>query len=184
VTRQAPASTTTAALRIFGKLDGRAVVVPGLAPDADGEALDAAEAREAVTCETQAELKRHTSRLLARHPYVLLREALPEAPRARLLVGPERGLGVVLRVSSAMAAGAGAGWEAAMVPILRGEARELATLLGREHGCSPEGMETLLGQIATCASEHELKLDLLIHPADEPVVTLATGILKRAGRSK
>lgn len=182
VTRQAPANTTTAALRIFGKLDGRAYVVPGLSPDADGAALAASEAREAATCETQAELKRHVSRLLARHPYILLREALPEAPRARILVGPERGLGVVLRLSSAR--GGAGGWEAALVPLLRGEARELGLLLGREHRCSPEGLETLLRQVATCASEHELQLDLVIYPADQPVVTLATGVLKRTGRAR
>ncbi|MFO0574209.1 MAG: hypothetical protein U1A78_09435 [Polyangia bacterium] len=183
VTRQAPASTVTAALRIFGKLDGPTLIVPGLGPLPDTAALAAAEAREAAVCDTQAAVKRHTSSLLARHAYVILREALPASPRARIVVGPERGLGAVLRMAPSSLPGASSGeerWEAALVPMQQGEARELAAQLACAHGCDAAGLERLLGQVASCASEHALQLDLTLHPADEPTVTLATGVLKRA----
>jgi hypothetical protein len=183
VTRQAPASTMTAALRIFSKLDAPTLIVPGLGPLADVDALAAAEAREAAVCETQAAVKRQVSSLLARHAYVILREALPASPRARVLVAPERGLGVILRVSAAPASSEQK-WEAALVPMQQGEARELAAQLARAHGCAPAGLEQLLGQVASCAGEHALQLDLTLHPADEPTVTLATGVLKRAALAK
>lgn len=188
VSRQAPANNATAALRIVQKLALPVQIVPALPPRADGAAAAAAESREAVLCATQAEVKRHATLLLARGPYVILREPVPAAPRMRLLVGPERGLGAVLRVSApeatattALTAGTGLA-EAALLPILRIEARELARLTAAAHklGEAAEGaLAELIGQLASCASAHELSLDLQLYLSDEPLVAHAAGVLKR-----
>jgi hypothetical protein len=68
---------------------------------------------------------------------------------------------------------------AGLLPLLQGEARELAVLLGQHYGCSPTGLSVLLGQLSACAMAHDLMLDVLILPADAPVVVSATGVLKR-----
>lgn len=185
VSRQAPANNATAALRIVQKLALPVQIVPALPPRADGAEAAAAESREAVLCTTQAEVKRHATLLLARGPYVILREPVPAAPRMRLLVGPERGLGAVLRVSApeAPAPTAGTGLaEAALLPILRIEARALASLTAAAHklGEAAEGaLAELIGQLAACASAHELSLDLQLYLSDEPLVAHAAGVLKR-----
>jgi len=139
VSRQAPVNTSTAALRVLTKLGLPVLLVPPQAPAGDGLAAALAEERAATLCTTQAEVKRHATLLLAKHPYILLREVIPAGPRLRALVSPERGLGPVLRLARVRPGpgpGPGPGewsaeadWQAALVPLRRGEARELAGLL-------------------------------------------------------
>lgn len=182
VSRQAPAHTVTAALRVLSKLEVPLLLLPPLPPVADVLVLAAAEAREVIHCCTVAEAKRQVGMLLGRHPYVVLREALPEAPRVRVSVVVERGLGPTLRITSlapTLRADEPPSVTAGLLPLLQGEARELAVLLGQHYGCSPTGLSVLLGQLSACAMAHDLMLDVLILPADAPVVVSATGVLKR-----
>jgi len=195
VSRQAPVNTSTAALRVLTKLGLPVLLVPPQAPAGDGLAAALAEERAATLCTTQAEVKRHATLLLAKHPYILLREVIPAGPRLRALVSPERGLGPVLRLARVRPGpgpGPGSGewsaeadWQAALVPLRRGEARELAGLLAAADGAPPAAaaqLDELLGQLSSCATAHDLRLDLLIALAPEPVVVHAAGELKREAR--
>lgn len=191
VSRQAPVNTSTAALRVLTKLGLPVLLVPPQPPAGDGLAAALAEERAATLCTTQAEVKRYATLLLAKHPYILLREVIPAGPRLRALVSPERGLGPVLRLAR-VRPGEGpaeADWQAALVPLLRGEARELAGLLGVADGAptaaaapSAPLLGQLLGQLSSCATAHDLRLDLLIALGPEPVVVHAAGELKRVAR--
>lgn len=191
VSRQAPVNTSTAALRVLTKLGLPVLLVPPQPPQADGLAGALAEERAAVLCTTQAEVKRHATLLLGKHPYILLREVIPPGPRLRAVVSPERGLGPVLRLGRVLSpASSETDWDAALLPLLRGEARELAARLGSESPADgvvtvePQAAEPLLGQLlgqlSSCAAAHELRLDLLIAPLPAPLVVHAAGELKRA----
>lgn len=190
VSRQAPVNTSTAALRVLTKLGLPVVLLPPPAPHKDGLAAALAEEQTAVLCTTQAEVKRHATLLLAAHPYILLREVLPPAPRLRLLVSPEKGLGPVLRLGRVpAAAGSESHLEAALVPLQRGEARELAAWLlaesmsigaATERPAAEAGLEELLGQVSACAAAHELRLELLLTTLPTPLIVHAVGELKRS----
>ncbi len=189
VSRQAPVNTSTAALRVLAKLGLPVVLLPPPAPQKDGLAAALAAEQTAVLCTTQAEVKRHATLLLTSHPYILLREVVPPAPRLRLVVSPEKGLGPVLRLGRvAAAASSDSPLEAALVPLQRGEARELAAWLAAEAAPagaaqSPEAeasLEELLGQVSACAAAHELRLDLLLTTLPAPLIVHAAGELKRA----
>jgi hypothetical protein len=193
VSRQAPVSTATAALRTLLKLGLPVALVPPLpplppsAPDDGVAATAAAEQRLTVVCTTQAEVKRHATLLLAQHPYILMREVIPPGPRLRAVVRSERGLGQVLRVAAVPPADAATQWQAALVPLHRGEARALADELAADaQQDTPLG--ELLTQLAAAAADHELRLDVLIAPAAEappgPLVVHATGELKRVAAKR
>lgn len=173
VSRQAPANTTTAALRILTKLNLPVEIIPHVPPDGDVEALAAAEASGRLVCATQAEVKRQATLLLSRSPHVMMREALPAGPQLRLQATAERGIGMVLRVARIGAQGA----EAALLPLRAGEARQLAEQLGAE-GESKALMELLAG-VSACLDEHALSIDLIVQLGKEPVVLHAAGVLKR-----
>lgn len=160
VSRQAPANTVTAIVRIAAQIGLPAVLV---APAGEGEGPGE------HPCASQAELKRQATLLLSRCPHVMVREHFPEAPRARLQVAAERGLGRVLRLGS----------EAALLPLLRGEARELAEPLGLLHDFDDKGLTDLLCRVSACATEQALALDLELHLSEAPAVVGAAGTLKR-----
>jgi hypothetical protein len=184
VTRQAPVNTSTAALRTMTKLGLPVVVLPPQPPSPYGEGLAAAQAQEraAVVCSTQAEVKRHATLLLAKFPYILLREVVPPGPRLRALINTERSLGPVLRLGRVAATEGDEAWEAALVPLLRGEARELAAQLGSDSSAidAHPQLAQLLAQLSACAVAHDLRLDLLLALEPTPVVIYAAGELKRA----
>ena len=187
VTRQAPVSTSTAALRVLTKLGLPVVLVVPQPPQADGLLAALLQERAATVCTTQAEVKRHATLLLAKQPYILLREVVAPGPRLRVVVSPERGLGPVLRLGRMPPPGPTASeevWEAALVPLLHGEARELAAHLGPvpADGESAQALATMLGQLSACTAAHDLRLDVLIALGPEPVVVHASGELKRAAR--
>jgi hypothetical protein len=185
VTRQAPVSTSTAALRVLIKLGLPVVLVAPQPPQADGLLAAQAQDRAAIVCTSQAEVKRHATLLLGKHPYILLREVVAPGPRLRAVVSAERGLGPVLRLGRVLGPGSAAGeevWDAALIPLLRGEARDLATHLGASSGESVAALSALLGQLSACAAAHDLRLDVLIALSPEPVVVHAAGELKRAAR--
>lgn len=171
VTRQAPANTGTAVLRIASKLSFPIELVASVPPQSDVAALVAAEAAVRTVCQTQAELRRQAALYLAKGPYVLLREVLPSHPQLRITAAQERGLGAVLRLGKE---------DAVLLPVGRAEAQALAeevcTTLGAV--CSGE-LAQLLAKLAACVGEHSLTLDLSVQLADEPVVLHAAGVLQR-----
>lgn len=171
VTRQAPANTGTAVLRIASKLDFPVELVASVAPESDVQALVTAEAQARAVCKTQAELKRHAALFLASSPHVLLREVLPTATSLRISVASERGVGPVLRVGKE---------DAALLPLGKAEAHSLATELCAQHGADcEEGLAALVSRIAACVADHSLTLDLLVQLSDDPVVSHAAGVLIR-----
>lgn len=177
VTRQAPVSTTTSALRVVAKLGTPVWVLPGLPPIEDVAKLLTAEARDGVLCETQAEVKRQTSLLLERHEYVLLREVSPRGPSLRVQLVRERGLGEVLRVEPLTGE---LDAEASLLPMFSDDAEALARVWAPAGDADQvEALATLLGQIAACVDEQKLQGDLVICVADEPMVTHAAGMLRR-----
>lgn len=177
VTRQAPVSTTTSALRVVAKLGTPVWVLPGLPPSEDVTKLATTESRDGVLCETQAEVKRQTSLLLERYAYVLLREVSPRGPSLRILLQRERGLGDVLRVEPLMA---DAESEASLLPMFSDDADALARAWAAPGDADQvDALATLLGQIAACVDEQKLQGDLVVRIADEPVVIHAAGVLRR-----
>ncbi|MDW8280251.1 MAG: hypothetical protein RMK29_00975 [Myxococcales bacterium] len=156
VSRQAPANTVTAAQRVAAQIGLPVVLVPA------GDV-------EEVACRTTGDLKRQATLLLQRAPHILVREWFPESPRVRLVVVQERGLGPVLRIDE----------EAALVPLLRGEARELAEGLAATYDVDPRGLADMLAQISSVATEHTVTLDLQLHVSDAPAVVAASGTLRR-----
>ena len=77
--------------------------------------------------------------------------------------------------------------EAALLPMLRIEAHELARLTAAAHKLA-EPAETalaeLFGQLSACATAHELSLDLQIYLSAEPLVVQAAGVLKRKSETE
>ena len=149
VTRQAPVSTTTSALRVVGKLGTPVWVLPGLPPGDDVSKVASAESKEGVLCETQAEVKRHTSLLLGQHEYVLLREVVPRGVSLRIRTTSERGLGPTLRVLPLLPGGDDQS-EAALLPLFADDAQAVARACVGLDGepAVIESLATLLGQIA------------------------------------
>lgn len=166
VSRQAPANTVTAVQRIAGQIGLPVVLVP--APTAEA-GQGAAAPEEEIACHSGTELKRQATLLLQRAPHLMVREHFAEAPRARLSVTQERGLGPVLRL----------GGEAALLPLPRGEARELAEAIAGEHDLDAKGLTELLGQVAACARDHDVTLDLQVYLGEEPAVVSARASLRR-----
>jgi hypothetical protein len=172
VSRQAPANTVTAVLRVAAQIGlPVALVVPesALRSTHAAEAAREAPATEDHLCPSQADLKRQATLLLSRVSHIMVREMFPEQPRVRVTVTQERGLCGVIRV----------GGEAALLPLLRGEARELAEPLGAQHDFDDKKLAELLGQISACASDYPVTLDLTVYLGDEPAVVRASGVLKR-----
>lgn len=177
VSRQAPVNSTTSALRVVGKLGTPVWVLPGLLPMDDVSKLAAAEARDGVLCQTQAEVKRQTAQLLERCECVLLREVPPKGPSLRVQAVSERGVGLTLRVSPV---GDETGSEACLLPLLSDEAQAVArSFVPDEDASQLASLAQLLGQIAVCFESQKIEGDLLIRLADEPLVVQAAGVLLR-----
>lgn len=177
VTRQAPVSTTTSALRVAAKLGTPVWVLPGLPPSEDVTKLGTAESRDGVLCETQAEVKRQTSLLLGRHEYVLLREVSPRGPSLRVQLVRERGLGDVLRVEPLLAE---ADAEASLLPMFADDAEALARVWAAPGDADQlEALAMLISQVAACIDEQKLQGELVIRVSDEPVVLHAAVALRR-----
>ena len=124
VTRQAPVTTTTSALRVVGKLGTPVWVLPGLPPGEEVTAIASVETKDGLLCETQAEVKRQTALLLGRYEYVLLREVTPRGSSLRIRLRSERGLGSTLRVEPLL--GDDERSEATLLPMFADDAQALA----------------------------------------------------------
>lgn len=176
VTRQAPANTGTAVLRIASKLEFPIELIASVPPQSDVTTLVAAEAGLRTLCKTQAELRRQAALYLATGPHVLLREVLAAQPQIRISVGSERGLGAVLRLGKE---------DAALLPIGRVEAQGLAEEICVAHGVPGAAeLAQLFAKLAVCVSEHSLTLDLMVQLGAEPTVMHAAGVLQRSRPAK
>lgn len=176
VTRQAPANTGTAVLRIASKLSFPIELLASVPPQSDVTELAAAEAAARTVCKTQAELRRQATLYLANSPHVLLREVLEPRPLLRVAVANERGLGAVLRIGKE---------DAILLPVGRAEAQALAEEVCAAQGanCAAE-LAQLWAKLAACVGEHTLTLDLSVSLSDEPVVVHAAGVLQRSRPAK
>lgn len=197
VLRQAPVATANAALKLLPKLELPVRVLPVLPWQAEVAALAAAEARDGVLCHSQAEVKRYSTLLLGRYPLVVLRETRPPAPRLRVQVSSERGIGLVLRLapyaetsaptSPARGKGPGAATEAtpeaaALLPMYALDAEALAADLPAITGLSETArarLVELLAAVSSCAAAHQASLELLITADEEPAIEVATAVLRR-----
>ena len=178
VTRQAPVTTTTSALRVVGKLGTPVWVLPGLPPGEEVTAIASIETKEGLLCETQAEVKRQTALLLGRYEYVLLREVTPRGGSLRIRLRSERGLGLTLRVEPLV--GDDERSEATLLPMFADDAQALAQAWAAAGDSDQlDLLATLLGQIAACFDEQKLQGDLVVRLAAEPVVIHAAGALNR-----
>jgi hypothetical protein len=119
---------------------------------------------------TTAELRRAAAVLLdGSVPYVLVREAFPEAPRARFAVRRERGIGAWATV----------GDEHALLPLDPADARLLARAAGAPDGATEDAAADLLLRAAACADDGDLALELELYLGDAPAVVSATGRRQR-----
>lgn len=150
VSRQAPAQSPTAAVRVAQQL---------------GYPVDLVAGDEVRRAASAPELRRLAALSLAREPWVLVREPFPEAPRCRLQVKRARGLG-----AAQLAAQVGA--ERALLPLDRRD----AILLAQAAGCAadPRPFVDLLARAAAAAEELDLTLDLELHTGPDPAVISAS----------
>ncbi|MSP63355.1 MAG: hypothetical protein EXR72_24030 [Myxococcales bacterium] len=146
VSRQAPASSSTAAARVAAQLGFPVDVVAG------------AQIRRAGTA---AELRRFVAVLLDEAPFVLVREAFAPSPRARLLVRRERGLGLYAEVDR----------ERALLPLERADAILLARAASGDDG---RPLIDLLARATSAATDLDLTMDLDLFLGDDPAVVAAT----------
>jgi hypothetical protein len=150
VSRQAPANSATAAARVAAQI---------------GYPVDLVAGESVRRAAAPAELRRHAALLLESAPYVLVREAFPAAPRARLTVRRGPGLGPIARVASP------AGDERALLPLAPADALLLARVAGAE---DPGALADLLATACAAAAEHRLSLDLELFVGRPPAIVAAS----------
>lgn len=156
VSRQAPAATTHAALRVAEKLS-----FPMTLLDPEG-------AHE-ITCDSLAALKRQVPLVLNRHPYVMMREWIQPSPRMEWIVQAVPGLGLVLRANR----------EAALLPLSEGESKRLGALLASVGNGKSTALAGFLEQLSSCVVAHQLLGRLTVYLGDNPVVVSADVTISR-----
>jgi hypothetical protein len=159
VTRQAPTNTPTGALKVAKQIGLPVLLVAG-----DDERL----------AESTADVRRLAALLLqaqddAALPSVMVRERFAEAPRARVKVAPERGLGLTMRVGAACA----------LLPLLRVDAQALAAATPARRATDQRAVAELLVKIAGCAVDEDALFELELFVGSEPAVLSATGELRK-----
>jgi hypothetical protein len=170
VSRQAPASSATKAVQIAQQVGYPVDIVAGRVEPASGRGAGRELLRRVTS---QAEVRRAAAILLEDGPFVLVREAFPLEPRARLAVRRERGLG-------AFAVVAGVSEERALLPL---EPADALVLARAATGQAPRTATTpveralidLLVRATFAAVECELTLDLEVYVGAEPGVVSASG---------
>lgn len=166
VSRQAPASSPTAALRVAQQLGWPVDVL--IAPDPAAASSRSAGVRAAAVrrAANTADLKRAAGVLLEQATFVLVREAFPARPRAVLAVRHEGKLGPVARIHD----------ERALLPLDRADAIHLARSAA---GDVARPLVDLLARSTACAAELGLDLELELHCGDEPAVVAASARWRR-----
>lgn len=153
VSRQAPANTVTAASRIASKIGFPLVLLP-------------ADLSKEMICLNPTDLKHQTTLMLARFSHVMIREYFSSS-RLPVKVTKEKGMELVMWVHE----------EAAILPILKGEAKDIAAKMALRYPISAKKFAECLGQISTCVIDQGLLLHLEIYPGEDPAVVKAEGIL-------
>jgi acyl-CoA synthetase (NDP forming) len=164
VTRQAPTATPTGAAKLARTIGLPVELVSSVGPGG-----------EPRLAETLPEARRIASLLLQAAgkdgllPSVMVRERFPEAPRARVRVTHEKGLGLVLRVGEACA----------LLPVSRAEALELAAATPARRAPDQRAVAELLGKISACAAGEAATFELEVYVGTDPAVLTAAGELRR-----
>jgi hypothetical protein len=168
VSRQAPASSHTAALRIAQQIGFPVdVVVPPEARNdrasrrkGSPETSQAAQAPQTIArrAAVAADVRRAAGVLLEEATFVLVREAFNETPRTRLSVRYEAGLGLVAHI----------GEERAVLPLDRADVSCLAR--AASGGEEEQALVDLLVRVAVASEELNLEIDLELYVGDEPAV--------------
>jgi hypothetical protein len=159
VTRQAPTNTPTGALKL-----ARQIGLPCVLAAGDDERV----------AETTADVRRLAALLLQAQgdeklPSLMVRERFAEAPRARVKIAGERGLGLTMRVGTACA----------LLPLLRVDALALAAATLARRAADQRAVAELLARIAACAVDEDALFDIELYVGAEPAVLSAAGELRR-----
>lgn len=159
VTRQGPTGTPTGAVKL-ARLIGMPVVL--------------ARGDEERVVDTIPEVKRVAALLLeleSDEPQsVMVRERFADAPRARLKIGVERGVGLTMRIGDAVA----------LLPLEASEAIRLAQQSGARRAADQRVVAGVLSQIGAAALSESATLDLELFTGAEPIVLRASGSLKKS----
>jgi len=163
VTRQAPTSTPTGALKL-----ARTIGMPVL--------LVSAQSGDERVAEGAPEVRRIATLMLQEppvgdlHPSLTVRERLPEVPRVRVRVTHEKQLGPMMRVGEAYA----------LLPLSSGDAAALSSATPARRSSDQRALGELLGRLSACACAEEALLDVELWIGAEPVVVRAQATLRRA----
>jgi hypothetical protein len=161
VSRQAPASTPTAALKV-----ARTIGLP--------VAMVSVLTHEERVAETLPDVRRIAT-LLLQEPFpdeqprlILVRERFAELPRVRVRVAAEKQLGLMMRVGEACA----------LLPLTAADAAALAAATPARRASDQRALAELLAKLAACAVAEELTFDTEIWIGAEPAVVRAEATLK------
>ena len=159
VTRQAPASTPTAAVKHAQTIGLPVAIVAG---------------EKVRHAETVPDVRRVTTLALeesdAEVPSVIVREIFPAAPHAAVTIEYERAIGLTMRVGTA----------AALLPLSHTDAELLAEAAGARRQAEIKNVAEFLSKIAACAVSENLVLDLGLYIGAEPAVLSASGAVRSA----
>jgi hypothetical protein len=158
VTRQAPTGTPTGAVKVARLID-----LPVLLARGDDERL----------AETLPEVRRIAALLLEQESEeprsVMIRERFPDAPRTRVKITAERGVGLLMRVGDGVA----------LLPLDEDEALRLAQQSGARRAADQRAVAVTLATVGAAALNESATLDLELYVGAEPVVLRASGSLRR-----
>lgn len=157
VSRQAPAGTVTAVLRVVTKLG---LPVTLWDPTLSVSAL----------CTSVSEVKRHAPLFLNRYPYLLVQEKQPDGAVDSLHVVREKQIGPVLYSKT----------QAVLLPVRKEEAMQMATTLAPSQFHAVSLLADLITQISACAEKEQVRsLSVDICLAEAPVVIRAKATWQR-----
>jgi hypothetical protein len=161
VSRQGPTGTPTGAVKL-----ARMIGLPAVIARGDEERV----------AETLPEVRRLAALLLERPDEdggagarsVMVRERYPDAPRARVRVATERGVGTTMKVSDAVA----------LLPLDAAEAAHLAQRAGVRRTGDQRTLAALLIQLGACALAENATFEVELFVGGEPAVVRASGSLR------
>jgi hypothetical protein len=158
VTRQGPTGTPTGAVKLAHLLGLPTLLIRG---DDERRAETFPEVRRlaALLLESESDAPRS----------VMVREPFPDAPRTRVRVVQERGVGLMMKVGDAVA----------LLPLDPAEAARLAQHSGARRAADQKTVAQVLSQIGMMALTESSTLELDLFTGSEPVVLRSSGALKR-----
>lgn|GEM_PF-3156266 len=163
VTRQAPTNTPTGAQNLARTI-GLPVLLVGGGETRVAESMPEVRQLATLLLQKQTEL-----------PSVLVRERFPDAPRAKVRVTSERGLGLMITVEEQGQRADSTLDAAAMVPLTEEDALRLAAAAGARRAGPERAVADLLLRVAAVADGERLHLELEVYVGAEPSVIEAKG---------